>query len=299
MPRTSDPTPQRRAALTPPATIASRLDASRMDTVGARGYLDELLASFDSTLVRLKLRVAFSTGLLFGILAAMTYVPGVTFALSPPGWGWLLVAAGILAFAWMTGVLTRVTFAELSRLRPGRWDDLREGGLGLVIRLALLIGFYLLSILGLLALSHATADWLVASTELAYRDEYLNGLQAATVLVLTLSLVMVPLLLPLASILVVERCSFHSGLFQWFRLVRQYGGQLVFAETLAITFAALLTLPLVGIAAIVAWAYPPGANGWMPCVLGGLAAAVPIAYVLVANVFIYLKLRYETPNHRA
>ena len=194
-----------------PATIASRLDASRMQTVGTRGYLDELLGAFDSTLVPLKLRVALVAGLAFGGLAALALLPVMTFALSPPGWGWLLVGVGILVFAWMTGILTQVTVAELSQMRPGRWDDLRENTSWLVIRLSLLVGIYLLALVGLLALSRATSDWIVANTALDYGPEYLNGLQALTVLVLFVGVVMVPLLLPLAPLLIVERCSIPSA----------------------------------------------------------------------------------------
>ena len=129
MPRTSDP-----------ATITSRLDASRMNTVGVRGYLEELLGAFDATLVPLKLRVALGAGLALGGLATLSFVTEVTFTLLPPGWGWLFIMAGIVVFAWMNGVLTQVTYAELSRMRPGRWADLHEGNFWLVVRLSLMVG---------------------------------------------------------------------------------------------------------------------------------------------------------------
>ena len=281
-----------------PPTIASRLDSRRMRTVGTRGYLEELLGAFDGTFVPLKLRVALGAGLAFGGLGTLTLLPGLTFALSPPGWGWLLVAAGILVFAWMTGILTQVTVAELTRMRPGRWDDLREGTTWLVIRLSLLVGIYLLAFVGLLALSRATSDWIVANTALDYGPEYLSGLQALTVLVLFVGVVMVPLLLPLAPLLIVERCSIPSGLLQWYRLVRVHRGRLVLAETLTLIVAALLALPVLAVGAIVAWVYPEGAGGWMGRLLAGPACAVPLTYVAVANVFIYLKLRYETADDR-
>ena len=287
MPRTSDP-----------PTIASRLDASRMRTVGTRAYLEELLGAFDSTLVPLKLRVAVAAGLAFGGLAALSHLPGVTFALSPPGWGWLLVAAGILVFAWMTGILTQVTVAELSRLRPGRWDDVHEGTSGLVVRLSLLAGIYLLSLVVLLSLSNATTEWLLADTSSNYAAEYASALRAATLFLLVVGLVMVPLLLPLAPLLIVERCSIPSGMLQWVRLVREHRGRLVLAETLTFIVAALLMVPTVAVGAIVAWVYPEGAGGWMSPLLAGLAGAVPLAYVAVANVFVYLKLRYETASDR-
>lgn len=282
MPRTSDP-----------ATITSRLDASRMKTVGVRSFLQELLGAVETTLIPLKLRVATGAGLALGGLAALGQLPGVTFALSPPGWGWLLVAAGIVVFAWMTGVLTQVTFAELSRMRSGRWDDLHDGNFWLVIRLSLLVGIYLGALVGLLALSRATSDWILANSALDYGAEYLSGLQSGTVLVLVVGVVMVPLLLPLAPLLIVEQCSLPSGLLQWARLVREHRNRLVMAESVTLLIAASLALPAVLVGAIVAWVYPEGTGGWMPRVLAGPVCAVPLAYIAVANVFIYLKLRYE------
>src|SRR5262245_5569986 len=107
----------------PPATIASRLDADQLSLAGLRPLLEELFGALDSTFVSRKLKAAAFAGLLLGGLASLTNLPRFGFAAWPPGLGWLLVLAGVVVWSWLAVVLSKMTFVELSRLRPATWSD--------------------------------------------------------------------------------------------------------------------------------------------------------------------------------
>src|SRR5205823_3747467 len=101
----------------------------------------------------------------------------------------------------------------------------------------------------------------------------------------------------LGAVVVIEESSFPAALRQWCRLVRQRPGSLLVAEVLALGFALVLAVPLGLLAgALATRADPPElslAAALTLRVLLGVLGAVVLAYLLVANVFVYLHLRYE------
>jgi hypothetical protein len=287
-----------------PATIASRLDPLRLRQIGIRGLLEELLAAVDSTAVRLKLTVAVSCGVIAGVLAGWSFLPLFTFEFRPPGPGWLLVLGVIVTGIWLTAVQSRLTFSELSRLRPARWTDAQRGLGGLVVRLFLLEGGLALLFAALIVASRWLPGLLLESAGEAAEISWLVGAQVAAVagiLVEALSWTAILLLLPLGPLLAVEECSVLAGLARWHALLRQDLGRLLLAESLAVGIAVLLALPM-GLILLAVWIVHPIepaalAVNVLRTVLAAMAGGVVLSYLVVANVFIYLHLRYE-PNGR-
>lgn len=286
------------------ASIASRLDPVRLRMPDVRALLEELLAAVAGTLVAKKLYAAGMAGMALGaLLVAASRAPfGVR--IEAPGWGWLLVVAAVVVLAWLTGLLTRMSYVELSRLRPADYRDGMQGR-GLTVRLTL---FYLAAALlfgGVIAGLRIGPGWLQARTDES--DVVLTMLAHASIpLAVTAEAFVWPLsllLLPFAALVVIEEVSFRRGLGQWLRLVRGQFHRLLLAEGLAVVFAALLAVPLLLVLGLLA-TRGDGAPAQAELLaatrtfLLGVAAAVPLAYLLVANVFIYLKLRYETPGRR-
>src|SRR5207302_519593 len=101
----------------------------------------------------------------------------------------------------------------------------------------------------------------------------------------------------LGGVVVIEQASFLKALGQWGRLVRQRRGPLLLAEGLALGFALVVAVPLALLAAALLTRAVPSehalATDLTLRVLFGLLGSVILAYLLVANVFIYLHLRYE------
>src|SRR5262249_36168464 len=110
------------------ANLASRLDPTRLRTVGLRGLAEELVAALDSTMSRRKLLTAGAVGFVGGIVAALV-ASSVELLPWPLSW-WIWAAAAVLVLAVGVGanvLLTQLTYIELSRLRPARWTEARVG----------------------------------------------------------------------------------------------------------------------------------------------------------------------------
>jgi hypothetical protein len=132
------------------------------------------------------------------------------------------------------------------------------------------------------------------------------GAQAALVVGLVLEVglwTLATLLLLLGPLLVVERCGVWSGLRQWLALLRRQLGRALLYEALAAGVGALAGLPLFLPLLALAATYQPDPS-LLPTaqitqgVLGGLALTLLLAYLIVANVFIYLNLRYPSGGRR-
>ncbi len=106
----------------------------------------------------------------------------------------------------------------------------------------------------------------------------------------------------LPPLLVVEGTSIPGAIVQWVVLLRQNLGRVFLFEWLAIGTAIVLTLPFAGLLAPLNWMYVPEplALAWICArnLLAGLVGALFLAYVIVANVFIYLHLRYTLGRKR-
>jgi hypothetical protein len=286
------------------STIAARLDPTQLHTVGVRGMIEELLAALDGTLVRKKLLVAVVLGLFLSAVVALS--PVLENVL--PDWRarWAVIGlAGLVASAMGTALLSNMTYVELSRLRPARWSDATSGFLALTFRVALSQLLTAGGILLLIGLSYWLPQWLLTA------DDFANPVVRDVLASVAVSggLVLVVLLWPLfgftlllGPILVVEGCSVWKGLREWLRLLREDLGRVFLYEALAAALGFVSTLPL--IVPLLATLGLPVEERFAPVawhtrtVLAGLALAPFWAYLVVANVFIYLNLRYENAARR-
>ncbi len=281
-----------------PAALRSRHD---LQTVGVRGLMEELHSALDCTLSRPKLLLAALAGLLVAALVVLaTLVP------TPEEFpGWLIPGvaglAGLVLTGLMTALLTQMTLVELSRLRPARWKEAsaRLGGntVRLMVCFVLLGGGVSLAIAGL-------REWPAWVLDQNPGAEFLAA--AATVLALVLEVLLWPILalaLLFGPIVVMEECGLGQALVQWWRLLRQHLGRVLLYEALTAALGAVAVLPLlVGVLAA-AWFSLADESfltvKWSALsLLGGLALSPLAAYLVVANMFIYINLRYEFSPER-
>jgi hypothetical protein len=287
-----------------------REGAANLPTVGVRGLVTELMTALDSALVRGKLWAAALGGLaagLAGLLAVLAAgYPEV--ASRAPAWAvpavrWLIV---LLAAGHCTAALSRMTFIELAHFRPPRRGEVRQGlvrdGLRLMIAYLVTVG----AVVGLIVLVRWLPGWLAAQTEPEWLVEWVTPLTAiAAVAHVLLEVFLWPLLgfaLLLGPIVIVEDVGPFRAVREWLALVRRQPGRVFLYEALAAAVAAVVALPFLLPIWLAALASPsegvPGlAARATAAVLFGLALTPLIAYLAVANVFIYLTLRYEhTPR---
>jgi hypothetical protein len=289
-------------------------------TVGVRGLVEELMTALDSTMSRRKLLVAAAGGLLGSgvVLARHLLEPAfvdITAALLSwlavavePSFvditaallSWLAVAAALFLIGGVcTALLTQMTFIELSRLRPARWPE-STARLGLfssrlILTHLLVGGSVLLAIFG----TYALGEWTLAQDVEGPGPTLLAA--AANVLRLILEVLLWPTLgltLLLSPIVIVEECSAFRAIAQWWALLRRHLSRGFFYEAIAAALGTIMTLPFLFPILLAGWFSPRNAGfpevTWATlCLLTGLALTPLIAYVAVANVFIYLNLRYE------
>jgi hypothetical protein len=281
---------------TPPSgevSGASRGNHLALQAVGVRELMAELLSALDSTFVPGKL-LAAALGLFFVALIVVAGGPLAQAADLDPRL--VRVAQGLLilvVFATCAALVDKLTVVELAHFRPARWDEARAGLAGNVVRLTLT---YLLAggaTLLLMLLLRRLPGWLHEQVDGSWPAE------AAAVLVLFLEValwVMLGLSLLLGPVLIVEECSVGAALRQWGGLLRRHLGRVLMYEYLALVLAALAALPLlipVELATLILGPEVAAAAYEAVWLLRGLALTPGVAYLLVANVFIYLALRYE------
>lgn len=283
-------------------TVADRLDPQRMQTIGVGALAQELLATLDSTILPRKLTVAAVTGLAFGVLATVVQTSAIDFGARWANVGALAVAL-LLGVCVPMGILTRMTYLELSRLRQARWKHGLRGLAPLVVRL--MIGLGLVAGVGtaLIVLVRWLPIWALpeGDASLAWlREAAAGSLLAAGMAVEVALYAVLGVGALLAPLMVVEQCSVGRALVQWVVLLRQHLGRvflfeaLVLGAGLAMPFAALL-VPLTGmfVEPRLALAAVCARN-----LLAGLVGGLLLAYVLVANVFVYLNIRYSGAARR-
>jgi hypothetical protein len=275
-----------------------------LQLVGVRGVVEELLTALDSTLAPGKLRTAVRTGLVLGLLALLFLV---AHHYLPESWTLLLgiiaVALGLVAASFCVVTLTQMTFIELSRLRPSTRDEIRAGRGKFAGRLGgsfLLVGGGLLAIIYLLG---RVPEWL-ALGEISALAEGLT--EVAAVLRLLLAVVIWPVLgltLLLGPTVVIEEGSLSQSLALWGGLLRRHLVRIVLYETMAAAVAFVVSVPFVfpvvlAVGPALGGGVVAQVIGYAAAVLLGLAISPALAYLTVANVFIYLNLRYELPGPR-
>lgn len=286
-----------------PISASARLDPRRFHLVGARGIFREMLGALDSTLLPKKLTALVYAGCALGLLGALARLPWPDLGMYQVVLAWALAGAGLVVTAALSGVLTRMTYVELSELRPAR---LREGVQGLTRRtvrllLALVwaVGWVVLLLAGL---RWATA-WLLAPYDMPWPLARLLAANVLTCASLLLEFALWPLFglaFLLAPILIVEECSIIQAVRTWRGLLRQHFRAVLAYEAVAVVVAAALALPFALPLLLSAGLMPDerlAASATRAALWAGLLA-LPAAYLIVANVFIYLNVRYETGSER-
>lgn len=291
--------------LTPPEMKdgVTRSRPPELRTLGVRGVIEELYNAFDSCLGRVKWGVAAGTGLLlalgllaFDLLADFPAEPWVPY-------GQAVAAVFLLAVVGVgTYVLTQMTAIELSQFRPARAAEVRDGMPRQTLRLMLAQGIVAGLVIGLMALLRVAPDWLNQLDAGDYAPLLDVSRAALAVVRLLLEVLCWPVLglalLLLGPVLVIEDYSVLQGLREWLRLLRQHLGRIYLSEALAFALAVVMTLPLLLPVFLTAGYLSGGRDLYaveVPALrlLAGVALTPLIAYLLVANVFIYLNLRYE------
>jgi hypothetical protein len=281
--------------------LPGRAPGNELRALGVRGLVEELFNAFDSSLNRAKLTVALMTGVLVAVAAiAFDLVATMPYGL----WtvvGEIAIALFVLAaVALGTVLLTQMTVVELDRHRPARAADVREGLLRQTLRVLIAQGLVAVVLVGLVWFFRAAAPWLAAHDvgDLNAGRDVLLGVIA--VLRLLLEVLCWPVLglavLLLGPILVIEEQPIARSLRDWLGMLRRHLGRIYLYEALAFAIAAVLAAPMLLVVAVAAYSVGEvmgPVERVTLLVLAGVALTPMIAYLIVANVFIYLNLRYE------
>lgn len=272
-------------------------NGGEMKTTGVRGLMEELFGALDAALARFKVAMAGLAGLVAGMGTTAT-----------------ILSAGALPFPWNLGMgiglgstfvgmlclvgalLTRVTFIELSRLRPPRPREIMGGLLRDAVRwtvTVLLVGGTVGAILW--SLDRLPA-WLAQNGSPAFLDP---PLWVCRLLLEVLCWPVLALIFLAGPVLVVEECGILKGLVQWWSLLRLHLSKVLIYQALAFALAAVISLPFltpVFLAGLRNAAAGPGqevVRALTLAGLGGLALAPSLAFIFTANVYVYLNLKYE------
>ena len=278
---------------TTPALIRSRAQFQEKRLLGVRGLVGELLDALDSTMNRVKLGVACFLGMLgaVGWITWQLLPEGSWWTAGATAWAVLLVLVSCLGISFVS----KFTALEVAKMRQPRAGELWPSVFGHAVRLAAAL---------VLVVGSGTAlflflRWLPAQASPA-NTWWQWGANAMLIVRLILEVIFWPVIalapLLISPILVVQDCTFLSGIQQWWRLLRQHLGRIFLYEAFATMLGALFAVPLLVTVALAYWSLgssPPIVGEATIYVLVGIALTPLIAYLLVANVFIYLNLRYE------
>jgi hypothetical protein len=139
----------------------------------------------------------------------------------------------------------------------------------------------------------------------AAREAVRFAVLAVVLLLSVLTWLVIGLCWLLTPAIVVEESSWLAGAREWRQLLRDHFGRILVYEGLAVLLGVAISMPLtmaVGLAfggpppLVPRWPMTTGEASWVGGVavaIQGLAAAPLLALLPVANVFIYLNLRYE------
>ena len=288
------------SAVSPSSGVATRLDSQRLHSTDVRSVLHEILAALDTALTRRKLiAAALLAGSCGTVLAAAQAVASL--ATGPVAeYVWPLTALLLLlSSAIGLGLLTRLTCVELRQMRPAYWKEGRAGLGRLTFRLTLAHAVAGVVAIGIPAGFLALARWLPTVQDPPW-ESCLILANATGVLALVSAVCMLPLMVAamlLAPILVFEECSVVAALRMWIGLMRRHRGRIILNEAAAVSMALLIALPFV---------LPVLATGYFPLderfalagtctrtLLTCLTLTPAIGFLVVANVFLFVNLRYE------
>jgi hypothetical protein len=276
--------------------------------IGVRGLVDELISAVDSTLHRSKLTTAAAAGLCAGL--ALLGAEMSPLVLTDPWRRWSGLTTAVLCIVVLgccTSLITQMTYIELARLRPARSGEVSANLFRYTRRLVLaqvIIGA--LFVVPVVLLRWLPTSWVVTAAPLEpgpWREGVHSFFVAMQLLVEVLGWpIFLTSLLLLGPLVVVEDYSMGRALGEWLGLLRRHLGRIYLYEALAFVFGVVISVPLLVPLALVALHImairgPTLVEEATLSVLLGLALTPLCAYMLVANVFIYLNLRYEFFDH--
>jgi hypothetical protein len=224
---------------------------------------------------------------------------------------WVVLAAqcalAIFVLSPLNAVLAKLTHLELSAMRPARLGDALGARSGYIVPVlvanAVVAGGGLVFLWVLYQLPGWTADWVRdAGTG---REAVRVSVLAVVLLLSVLTWLVIGLCWLLTPAIVVEDSSWLAGVREWRQLLSDHFGRIVVYEGLTVLLGVAISLPLtlaVGLAfggppgLLPPWPVPAGDAGWpggVVAAIHGLAAGPLLGLLPVANVFIYLNLRYE------
>ena len=213
-----------------PTRSGARLDARRFNLVGTRAgdsLREDAGGAGIATLVPKKLTATLYAGVALGGVAALSRLPGPDLGMFQIVIAWVLAFAGLVVVTALSSILTRMTFLELSELRPARLREGVQGLTGRTVRLlfALLFAARRRGTAARAALRWATA-WLVALYDLPWpllRGSWPNVFTVASLMLEFALWPLFGLAFLLGPILVVEECSSHPSCPNaWWQLWRQH-----------------------------------------------------------------------------
>lgn len=290
--RVRRPKPAVNGAASRPARTAH--GASR--SPGVRGVIGELLQAFDSALNRSKLVIAAAAGIMlaFGVIAfgwAGELPPGASSVAGYAGAGIFVLAVTAMASA----LVTRMTLIELDRQRPDG-----AGVLSSFLRILAANAVVTAVVVGLLFAVRAALPALAASDwgDLNWLRDGLTAVAAILRVLLEVGCwaVIALAVLLLGPVVVIEEEPVWTSLRVWLGMLHSQLGRIYVCEAIAFLAAVVMTLPLMVLVSVAAYALSDamGTLEWNTLLLmGGLALTPMITYLSVANVFIYINLRYE------
>ena len=277
--------------------VKARAKVADQRATGSRRMLNELLKALDSSLQRTKLITSACTGLAIGVALILGEI---LMTALPSEWAWLgAVGTGLVTlflFSVCTSVLTSLTARELSHSAPAELSETRGQIIGKALRLTGALALIGGSMAGLIFLLRSLPGWIAtdeAGSALTTAVHVVNGLR------LILEGLCAPILglalLLLGPILVVEECSIFQAIRQWFGMLRQHPARIYVYQAAASAFALVLASPVLAPLVLSFGGTRPNTLGEsVPFYLLIGAALTPLlSYLVVANVFVYLNLRYD------
>lgn len=281
---------------------ADRGDSLRLQTLGVCGFVDELLAALDSALLPNKLTPALLLGVVLGLLGGAGYLtlkrvfPDEELAVRG-----LQAGIAFLLIVPLACIVTQLTYLELTHLRGARFSEGTQH-LFRSFRRVFLLDVLLCAVLLALVLGvRWLPGWLEQLPALhgnpGLQDTLLQAAGVAQVLIEFSVGALASLLLLIPPIVVIEESSAYAVLGIWGNLLREHLLRVLVYEGMAATLGLVLSLPLLIPLAWVHTLAVPGAP-YAQTVLQGIALAPLATYLVVANVSIYLNLRYERAPRR-
>ena len=276
---------------------------------GVASLVNELFSAVDLSLHHQKLRLAALAALVWAVgLVALNLVVELAHGVWLFGLCAAIAAVMLFVAGLMTTILAKMTLTEMLRRRHAEWHEIRP-------RLLRTACYFLVSEVLFLSVTLLPLQWLIHFDEVwryFFHETAPSPVLKSVVESLRLILfILFPLLqglfLLMGPVLVVEECTPGPAFGMWWNLLSADLSRIFLYETLALALGAILSLPLIFPVLYAGWIQGRPADRflvevWQATlhVMGGVAVTPFVAYLVVANVFIYLNMRYEfyLPNNR-